>query len=196
MSVQRKPDIRPEDALEIVRTSTSFLKEVETCGKKFDVELETVYSSILAHPLERFICNCFVNRYPNLIHDGKPGRYDLFFESLNYELEVKTTQTLKFLHADVSTWDKNQKKNIIYFVRKQGTLDEWVVVLFEGITRDMFGKNGNVSKSARGKATMKKWKAWKHARVLLGDVTQTIKRYKTRPKVRLCFSPKYKQVKV
>ena len=196
MQTKRSPQIDPADAYQIVQIASSFLSSIEKSGQKFDVELEEVYSSILAHPLERFVCNVFSKKYPNVNHNGKPGRHDVLFQSLNYELEVKTTQDFRSLKADVDTWPTGVKKNIIYFVRNPNRIDEWMVILFEGLTREMFGKEGKASVRSKGKATLKKWKAWENSKVtiLVGSVKVSTRNYKSGP--RKCFSPIYDRVDI
>ncbi len=188
-------EISSADAESIVETATSFLAEIESCGLKYNVRLDAVYSSILAHPLERFILNVLRKKYADVKHDGGPGKHDIYFMNSGYALEVKTTQSLRKLQIDVDTWPQNIKKNIIYFVRKPNSIDQWVVILFEGLEKEMFGKTGSASKNSKGKASMKKWKAWSNAKILIGDVKQTTKVYKNGGK-RLCFSPIYKRVRI
>ena len=119
---------------------------------------------------ESYFTQAFAKQFGSARNDGRTGEADIIIETLNREVECKLT-TIRpaggfSLQTDYKTLQRKGELDYLYVLTNRD-FNAYAVLYFEGLTTDDFHPP---SSSSRGKAKMKKYKAFSKCRVLFGDV--------------------------
>jgi len=175
------PTITSSDVVEILRLlihwADGHMENERRCGTP-----TPDLNSTMSKRIEYFMGQILQKRYPDARAMGGAGEPDILFPSFNnhcteikvishgtiFEAGKKKRKKYAQLKFDVTSWEEGTK-DIICFIRKEDTLDEWMVVRYPEAQRSWFGE---YKKSARGKAPMYKEHWLKERSDLIGKLSQ------------------------
>ena len=163
------------------------IREALTNVQTFEHELDNLFASydyslrdnlgrrnaLCSQAQEKELAKVLSKTFESVIHDGAPGKPDIFIGDINKELECKLTSGNRSssvsysLQTDWQTLRNKGSIDYLYVLCDEG-FEKFCVLYFDGLTVDDFHPPASGS---RGKSRMKKAAAMKKAVCLHGSYT-------------------------
>ena len=163
------------------------IKEALINVQTFEHELDNLFASydyslrdnlgrrnaLCSQAQEKELAKVLSKTFKSVIHDGAPGKPDIFIGDINKELECKLTSGNRSSSVSYSLqtdWETLRNKGSIdyLYVLCDESFENFCVLYFDGLTVDDFHPP---AKGSRGKSRMKKSSAMKKAICLHGSYT-------------------------